>query len=181
MKSIITTKYFGDIKFEGNIEFKCIDDDSGLHIPYVVTVQLNNQYININVSGWDYFGDKVKFCWEIIDKYLEINKIAKKAIVKSIFEEKGEANAYFKRKIWQIEHNKKFEMILVEHYGVNDFENIDIKKIIEKMYYPHLFFKKIGDNITHYLKYSIYGPLDSQYLNVYMNEKLDVIFIDEVW
>jgi ABC-type multidrug transport system fused ATPase/permease subunit len=65
------TKYFGEIT---------VDDDDFSDVVY------ENTGINIFFSDMKLYGDKIKTCIDMLDKYLEINNIAKKSIIENFLE-----------------------------------------------------------------------------------------------
>jgi hypothetical protein len=158
------TKYFGKIIFYENND----DDDFA-----VTNVKYNNQEdIVIFLSGYSKYGDKMKVCLEIINKYVEINKIAKKAIIDNFTENKT-INYYF-----EYHFNILEEEQLVEIFGVNNFEKFDITNIVSKLEYPYLFFSIKNNKITVSVEYMILKEyFDEELLRVLcvkIDEKLNV-------
>ena len=78
-------KYGGKIIFDKNNDGKS------------VCVKCKNTEINISVSECDIYGEKLKLCSDIIEKYIEINEMAKKA-VSEIFSKKGTVKYYLECK-----------------------------------------------------------------------------------
>jgi hypothetical protein len=73
-----TTKYFGEVELFINEDGSWADFDT----------IYNEQEITVSLSDYGIYEDKIKVCWEIIDKYVEIDEISKKAIIKKFSHEK---------------------------------------------------------------------------------------------
>jgi hypothetical protein len=69
-------------KYNGKITF----DETGEHER--VCVECKNNEINISLNICDVYGEKLKICSEIIEKYMAINEMAKKAILERFSTEK---------------------------------------------------------------------------------------------
>jgi hypothetical protein len=80
------TKYFGEVEL-------AIDEDGSWADFDTI---YNGQEITVSLSDYGIYKDKIKVCWEIIDKYVEINEIAKKAIIENFPQKNGMVNFYFK-------------------------------------------------------------------------------------
>ena len=65
------TRYFGDILVDEASDFEYIDTEYDGH------------EINISLSDCNRYGEKMGTCLDILDKYPEINEIAKKAILEN--------------------------------------------------------------------------------------------------
>jgi hypothetical protein len=153
-----TTKYFEEI---------IIDVDDEGHGD--VDVSYNNQEINIFLDYYKNYGDKVKVCLEIMDKYIEINEIAKKAILEN-FSENETVNYYFECHFDILEEEQ-----LLEIFGVNNFQEMEIKNILEKFKYPNLLFSIENNKITVSVDYMISNEYSDEILCVRLDEKLNVI------
>jgi uncharacterized protein YaaW (UPF0174 family) len=125
------TKYFGGIVIT-------TDDGHG-----DTDVKYNNQEINIFLADYNIYGDKVKVCLEIIDKYVEINGIAKKAILEN-FAENATVKYYFECHFDILEEEQ-----LMEIFNANNFNDMDINKVVEKLDYPNLLFGIEDNEINH--------------------------------
>jgi hypothetical protein len=153
-----TTKYFGEITFdETDITFVSTD------------VKYEGREINISLSDFNIYGDKLKICLEIIDKYIEINGIAKKAIIDN-FSKNGMVNYYFECHFESLEEEK-----LIEIFGVKDFKKMDLKTVIEKMDYPNLLFGINNGELIASVDYMVSKEYSDEILCVKINEKLNVI------
>ena len=154
--SKFATKYFGEITIEEG-------DDGSTYVKY------NNQEIYIFFYKYKSYGDKFKVVLEIMDKYVEINKIAKKAILEN-FPENETIKYYFECHFDILEEEK-----LIEIFGVNNFKELDIKNTVEKLEYPNLLFGKEENEINISVDYKVSKEYSDELLCVKMNEKLNVI------
>jgi hypothetical protein len=152
-----TTKYFGRI----------IINENGGHGN--ADVKYDNQKINIFLSDYNIYGDKVITCVDILDKYVEINKIAKKAIL-SNFKRNGIIRYYFECHFDMLEEEQ-----LMEIFGVNRFEEMDIKNVVEKLDYPNLLFSVKNNEISVSVDYMVSKEYSDEILCVRMDEKLNII------
>ena len=162
------TKYFG------NVEVKFTDIPNFDNIYASFWAVFNCQNILVSIFDYDIIGDKLALCWSIVDKYPEINKIAKKAMVKNFYEKESKVNEYFKYYFEKMAIN---EILIKKVFGVNDFERININNLIEQLNYPNLDFY-FEDNI---LTFSVdYAFLENYFdddvrLYVTFNEEQKVI------
>jgi hypothetical protein len=150
------TKYFGEIFIDETSDFEYID------------VQYKNKEMNISLSDCNIYGDKLKTCLEIIDKYTEINEIAKKAILEN-FPGNETIKYYFECHFDILE-----EEIIQEVFGVKTFDKLDIKRIVEKLDYPSLLFGIENDEINFSVDYKISEEYSDEILCVKMDEKLHI-------
>jgi hypothetical protein len=157
-KFVFTTKYFGEITID-------VDDD-GHGNTYV---KYNDQKINIFLSSYSLYGDKIKICLGIIDKYVEINEIAKKAILEN-FAEDETVKYYFEGHFDTLEKEQIFEI-----FGVETFDKFDIVKTVEKLDYPDLLFgiEKNGE-ITFSVDYRVSKEYSDEILCIKMDAKLNI-------
>ena len=158
-----TTKYFGEVEL-------AIEKDG--HWADFVTMY-NGQEITVSFSDYSIYGDKIKVCWEIIDKYILINEIAKKAIIENFPHKKGLVNYYFKCHFEDMLEDEE----LIEIFGVKNFKKLDIQKTVDKMEYPNLDFYIEDNEITLYIGYRVSKEyfFDDTFLAVKMSKKLNVI------
>ena len=152
------TKYFGNI---------IIDVDSDGHGD--TDVMYEDKEINIFLSEYSLYGDKVKVCLEIIDRYIELNEIAKKAMLENFTENKT-INYYFECHFDALEKED-----LMEIFGVDEFQKMDIKKVIERLEYPNLLFSIENGEIKVSVDYKISEAYSDEILCVKIDEKLNVI------
>jgi hypothetical protein len=148
------TKYFGkiDIGGQGN------------------TILYDDQEIRISLSDCSLYGDKVKVCLEIMDKYVEINEIAKNAILEN-FPKNKIILGYFK------DHFEDYgftEEQIMEIFGVNNFEEMDIKNIVEQLEYPNLLFSMENDEIEVSVDYMVSKKYSDEILCVKMDKQLNI-------
>jgi hypothetical protein len=161
-KEIHTTKYFGEVEL-------FIDED-GSDADFNTTYK--GQEIFVSFSKYDKYGDKMKLCWEIIDKYAEINEIAKKAIIENFPNKNGTVNYYFK---YHFNKGMLGEKTLLNMFGVKEFKDLDIKTTVEKLDYPNLFFLIYRDEITFSATYMVSKFYTEEILCVKFDEELNVI------
>ena len=178
----ITTRLFGEVKITIN------EDWDSCHF---VTIY-NGQEIEVRFVDYSFYGDKIK---AFIDKYIQINEIAKKAIIENFpykrgYEpsyEGGFVNYYFKsifekfgnKKLMKYYHVKKKlgDKKLMKIFGVKDFNKLDIQKTIDKLGYPKLMFtfREYNQIILHIKYWVSEDYLDLWDLRVRMNEELNVL------
>jgi hypothetical protein len=150
------TKYFGKIVISE-------DDSHG-----DVTVKYNNQEIGIFLCDYRVYGDKVKICLEIMDKYVEMNEAAKTAILENF--SKNKTISYY----FECHFDILDEEQLMEIFGVNNFQELDIKNVVEKLEYPDLLFSIENNEITVSVDYKVSKEYSDEILCVRMDEKLNV-------
>jgi hypothetical protein len=146
-----TTKYFGDI---------CINEDNDFEY---IDLYYENNVIGVTLGDCNLYGNKLRICLEILDKYFEINEMTKKAIFENFPNDETVKN-FFDRYFG----------------GINkDIDNI--KKIVGKFEYADLTFGIENDQIN----FSIDYLPSKEYLGgvklcVKMDEKLNIInFFEE--
>src|SRR5262249_27337161 len=100
------TKYFGEITIDENSNFEYIN------------VKYKDKEINISLSDCNIYGEKLKVCLEIIDKYIDINEISKKAILEN-FPENETVKYYFECHFDILEEPK-----ILEIFGVKLLKNL---------------------------------------------------------
>jgi hypothetical protein len=149
------TKYFGEVVIT-------VDNEHGN-----ADVKYNDQEINIFLSDYNNYGDKVKICLEIIDKYVEINDIAKKAILEN-FAENETVKYYFEC------HFDILEEELMEIFNTSNFKDMDINKVVEKLDYPNLLFSIDDDEMHVSVDYMVSKKYSDEILCVRMDEKLNI-------
>ena len=154
--AIFETKYFGEI----------IVDDEGF-----TNAKYNDQEIRIFFYEYNCYGDKIKTCLEIIDKYIEVDEIARNEIVKNYPKNEIIKN-YFKDHF--VDYGFEEEQI-IEIFGVKDFKDFDIRSTVEKLEYPNLIFGIEDGKIKLSVDYMVYKESD-QILCVKMDEKLNTIY-----
>ena len=154
------TKHFGEIELS-------IEDDG---IWAYFDTMYNGQDITVVFANYKFYGDKINVCWEIIDKYDEINKIAKRAIVETFPKKEVSVNIYFKR----LFENDMTEEELINVFGVKDFKNLNIKKTVEKFVCPNIIFNIEDDNIDFSVGYLLSKKYSDKILLVIMDEKINI-------
>jgi hypothetical protein len=153
----IMTKYFGEIIVNEDIE----EDGCAF-----ADVKYNNQEIRIYFDNFNIYEDKNKICFNIINKYVEINEIAKKAIIENYSVNKT-IRYYFEYHFNNLEENE-----LMEIFSVNNFYEMDIKNIVKKLKYPNLFFKIEENEIYVFVYYIVAKEYTGELLCVKMNKNL---------
>jgi len=183
METTRTTKYFGDVKLDyGNNGY-------GSNHIFIYT-DFKDQKTSIYIENYDKYGDKLALVWELVDKYIEIHEIAKKAMIENFPKKKSVVHKFFKEHFSDNFYFAKSEIYskyykkhLAEKYGVTDFKKINITSFVEKMDYPSLSFDIDDGIITVVLDYYIYengNDLDVS-LYVSLNEALQVIDFEIDW
>ena len=177
MQTTKTTKYFGNVELNNCYAFSPI---------------FNGQKIRIGISWWS-SGNKeaediLPLFWETIDKYAEINEIAKKAIIDyydfpldALDEDNDEHWVGLPDKIWSIQYF--FETLfgympeneLIEVFETKNLQELDIKKVVEKMFYPDLtIYLQSGIQIGLSYGFSLLNNWHEKSLNVYLDKDLNL-------
>jgi hypothetical protein len=150
------TKYFGEINIDETSDFEYID------------VRYKNNEINISFSDCNIYGDKIKICLDILDKYIEINEIGKKAIIEN-FTENETVKYYFECHFDILEEEQ-----ILEVFGIKTFDEFDIKMTVEKLEYPDLLFGVENDEINFSVDYKVSEEFSDEILCIKMDEKLNI-------
>ena len=163
------TKYFGDVE----VEVKEPDNKINGYASFLAEYNFEQ---NIFVSIYDYniMGNKLPLCWNIVNKYTEINKIAKKAIIKNFSEENSIVKKYFEY-FFEKEVRKRE---VINMFEVNNFEELDIRRLVKRLSYPDLTFYFVEDTIWQFsLDYAFLEYIydDDARLFVAFNEELKLI------
>ena len=143
-----TTKYFGEISIDETDKAFCFS-----YIP----LKYNGQKLNISFYSRNNFEDKLKILLGILDKYIEIDEIGRKAVIETF--------SYKKLK----ELNYPNLCLSIK----NDEMNISLE-------YETLTYKKFWKDFNkHYKKQRSIGiyidPIDVHPLRVNLDEKLNVL------
>ena len=180
------TKYFGnvEVKFDDNPKF-----GNGSAFFWITF-----NYDDISVAIFDYnsMGDKLALCWDIVDKFPNISKIAKKEIVKNY----SEANSVVKKYFKFFFENKVKKHTLFDIFGYDETERMgiyydDIVKLDMDELFKKLDIEVLAENLTctdldfyfeeSILEFSVdYTFLENRFndtptLNITFNEKSEVI------
>jgi hypothetical protein len=155
------TKHFGEVELSIEEDGSWADFDT----------MYNGQEITVSFSDYSIYGDKIKICWGIIDKYVEINEIAKKAIIENFPRKNGIVNYYFKCHFEDMLEDEE----LLEIFDVKSFKKLDIEKTVEKMGYPDLIFAIKDGEITFSADYMVSKEYSDEILLVTMDKELNVI------
>jgi hypothetical protein len=150
------TKYFGEIYIDETSDFEYID------------VEYKGMEVNLSLSDCNIYGDKLKTCLSMVDKYIEINEIAKKAILEN-FSKDETIKYYFECHFDVLDEEQIFEI-----FGVKTFDKFDIKKTVEKLDYPNLLFGIDDNEIRLSVDYKISEEYSDEILCVKMDEKLNI-------
>ena len=151
-----STKYFGIITIDETSDFEYLD------------VEYQNQEINISLFGPNTNGEKLKTCLEIIDRYIEINAIAKKALQNNCLVN-GIIPFYFEHHF-----NELNEEELQEVFGVKSFNEFDAKKAIDNFGYPDLLFSTEDDKLRLSVDYRVAKKYSDEILCVKMDEGMNI-------
>jgi hypothetical protein len=153
-----TTKYFGEVELTIDEDGSWADFDT----------VYNGQAITVSLSDYGIYEDKVKICWEIIDKYVEINEVAKKGIAEN-FPGNETINFYFECHFDILEEEK-----ILKIFGIKTFDKFDINKTVKNLEYPNLLFGIDEGEITFSVDYMVSKEYSDEILCVKMNEKLEI-------
>jgi len=156
------TKYFGEV------ELSIEEDNSWADFDTVY----NGQEITVSLSDFSIYGEQLKLCWDIIDKYESINEIAKKAIAE-YFPQKGGIVAYY----FECHFDILEEDDLLEIFGISTFEKLEIEAVVKKMGHPNLLFGINAKNkeLEFSVDYMISKEYSDEILCVKMDSELNVI------
>ena len=105
----------------------------------------------------------------MLDKYPEIDSIAKKSIIEYFPENKGLVNYYFKCHFEILDEEE-----LSEIFGETSFKKIDIDKAVNNLSNPCILFLVNKGKINMSLDYMISEAFSDQILVVRIDEKLNV-------
>jgi hypothetical protein len=152
------TKYFGKIAID-------VDSDGNGN----ADVEYKGKSVNLFFSDYNLYGDKSKACLEIIDQYVEINAIAKKAILEC-FDENETVKYYF-----ECHFDLLDEDLLMKVFGVKTFDGLDIEKVVENLDYPNLLFGIEEGEIDFSVDYKVSEEYSDEILCVKMDEGLNVV------
>ncbi|MCL2157572.1 MAG: DUF2004 domain-containing protein [Methanobrevibacter sp.] len=150
------TKYFQQIDIDESSFSESID------------VKFKNKLINIYLSDCNIYGEKIKTFLEIIDRYTEINKIAKNAILEN-FTKNDIIQYYFQCHFDILEEEKVFKI-----FEVKTWEEFDLKKVVDELDYPDLLFQIENNKIIFSVDYQVSKEFSDEILCVKMDEKLKV-------
>ena len=159
--AMISTKYFGEVELSIEEGGAWADFDTAY----------NDQEITVSFSDYNIYGDKIKICWEIIDKYVELNEIAMKAIIESFPKKNGTVNYYFKCHFEDMLEDEE----LLEIFDVKSFKKLDIERTVKKLGYPDLIFAIKDGEITFSADYMVSKEYSDEILLVKMDKELNVI------
>jgi hypothetical protein len=159
---IYKTKHFGEIFIDSNKDFEYINakiNINGIEKDIIFTLCDCNIYEN-----------KIKNCLEIIDEYYELNNKAKEIIINE-FENNNKTIIYYLK--WHF--NTLDKKILEKIFDVIDYEQINIKNIVNKLDYPELVFTIHNREIAVSVNYIISAEYSEEILCIKMNEEINVI------
>lgn len=154
--SRIKTKYFGEIELSIEEDRSWADFDA----------TYNGQEITVSFSDYNLYGDKLELCREIVDKYVEINEMAKKAILEN-FNDNETVKYYF-----ECHFDIFAEEEIIKIFGSKD--KLDIKKTVERLAYPDLLFGIDDAGINFSVDYKVSKEYSDEILCVKMDEKLNI-------
>jgi hypothetical protein len=151
------TKYFGEIEIDETSDFEYIN------------VMYDGKEINICFSDCNRYGDKLRGCLGVLDRYVEVNETGKKAIL-SNFPGNETVRYYFECHFDALEKEQ-----LLEIFGAKTFKEFDVKKTVENLGYPDLLFSIKDDEISFSVDYRISEACPDEILCVRMDENINVI------
>ena len=163
----VSTKYFEDIDLN-------LDNDSSFINGWAsFNTIFRDQNVFVGMSEYNLLKNKPHYCWEVIDKYIEINEIAKEAIIKKYNEKHNVIIKYFKK----IFRDNKFKENIVKIFSTNDLKKLDIRAVIEKIDFPDLSLNIEDGIMIISAKYTFYEITQGKllYLCVLMNKELEII------
>jgi hypothetical protein len=150
------TKHFGEISIDETSDFESISAN-----------YLDNE-INIFLSDCNTYGDKLNTCLNIIDKYSEINAIAKQAILDN-YPENETIKYYFECHFDSLDEN-----VLIKVFGIKRFDIFEIKRTVESLEYPDLLFDIQNNEIHFSVDYKITKEYSDEILCVKMDKDLNI-------
>jgi hypothetical protein len=159
--TVYKTKHFGKLTIDEN------NNKERAFLRYKETI------IGISMFNCNKYGENIKICFEIIDKYFEINEMGKKAIMEN-FDKNENIKKYFRNMF-----NTYGEKGFIEIFGIEKIEKLNIKKIIREIHYPDINFDIENDKIILSINYNVdeYKYLLDKVLCVKMDEGLNIIEI----
>jgi hypothetical protein len=154
------TKLFDEIEID-------IDEASG---NAEILAAYNDSLILFTLHGCDVYADteNLKLCIEIMDKYIEIIEISKKAIIENYTEDENIKN-YF-----EYFFNDLTDKELVQIFKVKDIAELGIKEITKNMEFPNILFYIENDELVISVNYIISVRYSDDLLCVKMNKELKV-------
>ncbi len=153
-----TSKVFGEIEIDDTSDFEFLE------------LEIENDKVNISISDCSLFGERLEICIGFIDKYVEINEKAKRAIVEN-FPENELIKYYFEEHFDCLE-----DEMLLEVFGTEKFDELDIKKFVERFKQKPilLFGLDKEDKVYLALDYMVSKEYSDEILVVIMDEELNV-------
>jgi hypothetical protein len=131
------SKYFGELIVNGNEECGSFD------------VKYNNHPINLLIGDFNTYGNKIKTCFNIIDKYYEITEDIK----------------------YTIRHSEEALSIIQSFFN----NNVEINDFINQLQYPNINFELVDDLVHFWVRYNqiIFDKITM--FTVEINENFEVI------
>lgn len=151
------SKYFGNL---------IINVEAGGHAHS--NVIYNEQEIQFFFYQYSKYKDKLNICLNIIDKYLELNDVSRKAIVDN-FSIDSSIKGYFECQFDILECEE-----LNEIFGVDELDKLNIKDAVAKLNYPNLLFSIEANEIGISVDYMVSKEYTDEILCVKMDEELNV-------
>jgi len=152
------TKYFGSVSIDETSGFESLD------------VEYQNQAIQISLFNIPCSnGDRLKTCLSIIDRYVEINEIAKKAMQENCLVS-DTIKFYFEHHF-----NELNEEEIQEVFGVKTFDDFDATKTIGDLEYPDMLLSVKDDQLHLSVDYRVSKKYSDEILCVKMDEELNVV------
>jgi hypothetical protein len=151
------SKHFGEIVFE--------KDDTNL----VGEVNIDGQERRFFFFEYNLYGEKINLCFDMIDRYFEIHQNAIKAISEN-FPQDEVIHDYFKFHFDELPSE-----LLIDIFGTDKFENLDINTVVEKLKYPNFLIGIEDNKIELSVDYMISKEYSDAILCVNMGEDLNIL------
>ncbi|QQO08689.2 DUF2004 domain-containing protein [Breznakiella homolactica] len=151
-----TTKYFGEITIDESSDFEFIE------------TSYRNQAIHISLSDCSLYGPELKTCLGILDRYAEIDVMARKAILENF--PGDETVAYY----FECHFDSLEEEFLMKIFGVQRFDEFDIARTTAGLGYPDLLFGIEDGKINFSVDYMVSKDYSDEILCVKMDRDLNV-------
>lgn len=152
------TKYFGELDIE--VE----NGDGSAFTSY------DGQKLYFYFANFKSYGAKINVCLNVLDRYLQICEMAKAAIVQN-FNKNETVRYYFECHFDVLESDT-----LTEIFGTDEFEKLDVKKIVRNFGYPNLLFGFAEDKkeLEISVDFKVAPEYSDEILCVKMDENLNV-------
>jgi hypothetical protein len=155
-----TTKYFGEIIIDENNRFEDIFFE---YNGVIIKIYFCDFYIH------DY-NEHIKTCFGFIDKYFEINEMAKNKIIENFPKDK-QVEFYFKSFFDELEMSNEELKYL---FDIDKYSDFDIKRTVENLNYPYFLFEIFDNELYLSVGYTVSEELSDHDLQVMFNKNLEL-------